>query len=130
MRDRRTAQVTLEALKALGVRLAIDDFGTGYSSLSYLQSFPFDTLKVDREFIANLGRERQADAIVNAIVKLAHELRLTVVAEGVETEGQRATVAALGCELVQGYLTGRPEPIELIGALVGRSRPEALATAA
>ncbi|MFX5756437.1 EAL domain-containing protein, partial [Acinetobacter baumannii] len=80
----------LRRLKALGIRIAMDDFGTGYSSLSYLQSFPFDQIKIDRSFILNLEAAPQSAEIVRAVLSLAHALQIPVVAEGVETEAQRA----------------------------------------
>lgn len=101
----------LDQIRALGFRIALDDFGTGYSSLSYLQRYPIDKIKIDRSFIANLGAEANADAVVGAIVRLARALRLDVIAEGVETEVQRVRLAAAGCGDIQGYLFGRPMPL-------------------
>jgi diguanylate cyclase (GGDEF)-like protein/PAS domain S-box-containing protein len=116
----------LRRLKALGIRIAMDDFGTGYSSLSYLQSFPFDKIKIDRSFISNLEATPQSAEIVRAVLSLAHALHIPVVAEGVETEAQRAFLEREACEEMQGYLIGRPEPIEhyldLIGINVERRR--------
>ncbi|PIT01869.1 diguanylate cyclase [Bradyrhizobium nitroreducens] len=114
----------LRRLKALGVRIAMDDFGTGYSSLSYLQSFPFDKIKIDRGFISNLEATPQSAEIVRAVLSLAHALHIPVIAEGVETEAQRAFLAREACEEMQGYLVGRPDLIEryldLIGVTVER----------
>ena len=104
------AREQLFALKALGVTLAIDDFGTGYSSLSYLRRFPVDVLKIDRSFVKDLGRDVDADALVRAIVGMAQALKLSLVAEGVETAEQAAFLTALGCEAGQGWLFGRPVP--------------------
>jgi diguanylate cyclase (GGDEF)-like protein len=101
----------LRKIKGLGVRVAIDDFGTGYSSLSYLQAFPFDKIKIDQTFIAKVGKNNQAAAIIHAIVGLGRALALPVIAEGVETEEQLAFLVTEGCNEVQGYLIGRPHPI-------------------
>ncbi|MHC4055535.1 putative bifunctional diguanylate cyclase/phosphodiesterase [Bradyrhizobium sp. 25ACV] len=109
----------LRRLKALGIRIAMDDFGTGYSSLSYLQSFPFDKIKIDRSFISNLEATPQSAEIVRAVLSLAHALHIPVIAEGVETEAQRAFLAREACEEMQGYLVGRPALIERYLDLVG-----------
>jgi len=102
------------------VRIAMDDFGTGYSSLSYLQAFPFDKIKIDRAFIANLDRNGQSAAIIRAVIGLGRGLNLPVVAEGVETEDQLAFLSREACDEVQGYLIGRPGPIENYAETVGR----------
>ena len=93
----------LRRLKALGVRIAMDDFGTGYSSLSYLQSFPFDKIKIDQTFIANLCHSQQSATIIRAVIGLGRGLDLPVVAEGVETEEQLRFLAEESCSGVQGY---------------------------
>jgi diguanylate cyclase (GGDEF)-like protein/PAS domain S-box-containing protein len=114
---------TLRGLKRLGVRLGIDDFGTGYSSLRYLQQFPVDVLKVDRGFVAGLRAPADGDepaagvALARAVVALGRALSLHTVAEGVETEAQRAQLLALGCEYGQGFLFARPMPAEQVRAL-------------
>ena len=113
------AALMLKALKTLGVRIALDDFGTGYSSLSYLQSFPLDRIKIDRSFIASLGRTDRSLAIVRAVIGLAHGLGLPALAEGVETTEQLETLVAEGCDEMQGYLIGRPRPIEVYSNLLG-----------
>jgi EAL domain-containing protein (putative c-di-GMP-specific phosphodiesterase class I) len=110
----------LRRLKAFGVRIAMDDFGTGYSSLSYLQSFPFDSLKIDRSFISSVDRNDQSAAIVRAVIGLARGLSVPVVAEGVETSEQFAFLAREACDEVQGYLVGRPGPIGEYAAIVSR----------
>jgi len=110
----------LRRLKALGVRIVMDDFGTGYSSLSYLHSFPFDKIKIDRVFISDLEHNSQSATIVRAVIGLARGLELPVAAEGVETEGQLAILAHEGCDEIQGFLLGRPHPIEYYAGLVGR----------
>ncbi len=109
----------LRRLKSLGVRIAMDDFGTGYSSLSYLQAFPFDKIKIDQGFIANLDRNPQSAAIIRAVIGLGHGLRLPVVAEGVETQEQLAFLRREDCNEVQGYLLGRPAPIAQYARLTG-----------
>jgi diguanylate cyclase (GGDEF)-like protein len=100
----------LHALRGLGVRISMDDFGTGYSSLSYLLSFPFDRIKIDRTFVADLPASESARAIVKAIVDLARSLGVATTAEGVETQAQAEALVALGCEEAQGYLYARPLP--------------------
>ncbi|QVM86707.1 EAL domain-containing protein [Pseudomonas lalucatii] len=98
----------LERIRARGVRIAIDDFGTGHSSLSMLKSFPIDILKIDRAFVSEIGDARQTYSIVDTIIALGHALELTLVAEGIETENQLHYLRERGCQLIQGYLTGRP----------------------
>jgi predicted signal transduction protein with EAL and GGDEF domain len=110
----------LRRLKALGVRIAMDDFGSGYSSLSYLQSFPFDKIKIDRTFIANLERSPQSAAIIRAVIGLGHGLAMPVLAEGVETKDQLAFLSREACSEIQGYLIGHPCPIDDYAELVGR----------
>jgi len=117
--DYSRAVSILRRLKALGVRIAMDDFGTGYSSLSYLQAFPFDKIKIDRAFITNLDRNAQSAAIIRAVIGLGRGLNLPVVAEGVETEDQLAFLSREACDEVQGYLIGRPGPIENYAETVG-----------
>ncbi|MBS0245131.1 MAG: EAL domain-containing protein [Proteobacteria bacterium] len=111
----------LRRLKNLDVRIAMDDFGTGYSSLSYLQAFPFDKIKIDQSFVKDLGRGPQSAAIIRAVIGLARGLGLPVTAEGVETSAQLAFLAAESCDEIQGYLIGRPQPIEHYAALVGKA---------
>ncbi|MDX7950439.1 EAL domain-containing protein [Lichenihabitans sp. Uapishka_5] len=97
-------------LKHLGVRFAMDDFGTGYSSLSYLRRFPFNKIKIDRSFLQNLADSHEAEQIVRTIVALGRNLGLRVTAEGVETPRQLRFLTEIGCDEIQGYLIGRPEP--------------------
>ena len=108
--DPEAAARVLEELHSLGVVLAIDDFGTGNSSLTALRRFPFKVLKVDQSFVSGIGVRRDDETIVVATIGLAHGLGLTVVAEGVETEAQREFLVQHGCDALQGYLLGRPEP--------------------
>ena len=110
MEDADAAVAALESLRGLGVHLCVDDFGTGYSSLAYLRRFPVDALKVDRSFVAGLGKDPEDSAIVEAVVSMAHSLRLSVVAEGVETDEQLARLRELGCELAQGFYFAAPVP--------------------
>jgi diguanylate cyclase (GGDEF)-like protein/PAS domain S-box-containing protein len=117
MEDTATSQTQLTNLKDLGVRIAIDDFGTGYSSLSYLQRFPLDRLKIDRSFVRDLIHDSTDASIVSAIIAMAHELRLEVVAEGVETQEQYDYLHAEGCDFVQGYLIARPMPPDQLQAM-------------
>jgi EAL domain-containing protein (putative c-di-GMP-specific phosphodiesterase class I) len=109
MEDPASSARTLQELKALGVRVGMDDFGTGYSSLAYLRRFPFDIIKIDREFVAELP-SAEARAIIGSIVELAGALGLTAVAEGVETPEQLGVLRDVGCELAQGFLFARPQP--------------------
>lgn len=108
-----TTERRIRELAELGVTLAIDDFGTGYSSLSYLKNFPVSTLKIDRSFIVDVTSNPDAAAITTAIIALAKAMELDVVAEGVETKAQAAFLRERGCQKVQGYLFGRPAPLEL-----------------
>jgi diguanylate cyclase (GGDEF)-like protein len=110
MKNAAEAIVTLEHLRRAGVHISIDDFGTGYSSLSYLKRFPINTLKIDRSFIQDVSKDRDDAAIVRAIIGLAHNLRLTVVAEGVETRQQLQFLQLLGGDEYQGYYLSKPLP--------------------
>jgi diguanylate cyclase (GGDEF)-like protein/PAS domain S-box-containing protein len=105
---------TLNALRRRGIRIAIDDFGTGYSSLTYIHRLPIDVLKIDRSFIAEIDRDGRNRQIVQAIMTLAQELEIVTIAEGVERAGELDALRDLGCEIVQGYLTGRPMPASAI----------------
>jgi diguanylate cyclase (GGDEF)-like protein len=129
MHDRDAAAATLWLLKGLGVRIAIDDFGTGYSSLAYLRRFPIDMLKVAREFVDGLGRDAHDDVITRAIVELANTLGLLTVAEGIETTQQSETVAALGCDIAQGYLYSRPIEADAASAVMAAPAWAAIGTA-
>jgi diguanylate cyclase (GGDEF)-like protein/PAS domain S-box-containing protein len=106
------AVTKMSALQAQGVGFSLDDFGTGYSSLAYLRQLPLDQLKIDQSFVHNLGSDPRAAAIVRTIVTLADNLGLNVIAEGVETQEQREQLALNGCHACQGYLFGRPVPVE------------------
>jgi diguanylate cyclase (GGDEF)-like protein len=108
--DAEAAIALLHRLRALGLTLAIDDFGTGYSSLSYLSRFPIHKLKIDQSFVRNMHAVPEQSAIVQATIGLGHSLGLTVIAEGVETEAQRAMLSAWRCDEIQGYFYSRPLP--------------------
>ncbi|PLS87591.1 MAG: GGDEF domain-containing protein [Actinobacteria bacterium] len=122
MEDARSTIDTLEELESLGVGLAIDDFGTGYSSLSYLRRFPVDYLKIDRSFVDGIEEDSGDAVLVSGIVDLAHALGLSVVAEGVETEGQLGLLRGMGCDLAQGYHFSRPMPGEEADTLLEKAR--------
>ena len=109
--DSPRALSTLRRIKAHGVKIAMDDFGTGYASLSSLQSFPFDKIKIDRIFVSGVDTNQQSAAIVRAVIGLSRALDIPVIAEGVETEGERRFLMHEGCLEIQGYLVGRPNPI-------------------
>ena len=113
METAETAVAMLVQLKEIGVTLAVDDFGTGYSSLAYLKRFPIDCLKIDRSFVTDLEIDPSDAAIATAVIALAHSLGLTVVAEGVETEGQSDFLLRHGCDSVQGYFYCRPCPADI-----------------
>src|SRR5215213_7638834 len=100
----------LRKLRDLGLSIAIDDFGTGQSSLSYLKSFPIDTVKIDKSFVAEIGRRSTSESIVLAVLLLARQLNLRSVAEGVETEKQRDFLRLHDCRAMQGFLISRPVP--------------------
>ena len=121
--DRPRTVSILAELKSLGVRIALDDFGTGYSSLSRLKDFPLDKIKIDRSFTAGIHLNPQSGSITRSIIALGHALGLTVLAEGVETEQQLAMLIQASCDQLQGYLLGRPMPIEHYAEF---ARPEAL----
>ena len=118
MESVESAAGTLEKLRALGVELSIDDFGTGYSSLSYLHRLPIDTLKIDRSFVSHMTENNENKEIVRTIIMLAKTLGMGVIAEGVETKEQAASLRELGCHSVQGYLVARPLDAESTDRLI------------
>ena len=126
MQNAEQTTAMLDELRKLGVSLAIDDFGTGYSSLVYLKRLPIDTLKIDKEFIDDLTRDADDEAITSTIVSMGHSLGLTVIAEGVENEQQLEFLRALGCDEVQGHWLSRPIDAERCLAFVRAWRPESL----
>jgi EAL domain-containing protein (putative c-di-GMP-specific phosphodiesterase class I) len=119
MSDVEASRATLEALRSIGLRLAIDDFGTGYSSLAYLRRFSLDILKIDKSFIASLGETKRSAALVRTLVQLGRDLGMETVAEGVENDAQLEILRKEGCDKVQGFLLGRPQPASDAGALLG-----------
>ncbi|KEA65110.1 diguanylate cyclase [Marinobacterium lacunae] len=117
--DQPSTRRALNKLSELGIRIAIDDFGTGYSALNYLTRFPIHILKIDRSFIERITTDRNCEKLVKAIINLARSLRMTLVAEGVETKAQALFLENLGCHQVQGYLYARPGPkSEIEGSLL------------
>ncbi|MFO1424806.1 MAG: EAL domain-containing protein, partial [Candidatus Competibacteraceae bacterium] len=121
MKDMTGSIAIMHALKAIGVKLSIDDFGTGYSSLSYLKQFPIDQLKIDKSFLREIATRREDAAITLAIIAMAHSLRLTVIAEGVEDETQLAFLRSNQCDEIQGYYLSRPVPSHDIPALLKKA---------
>jgi diguanylate cyclase (GGDEF)-like protein/PAS domain S-box-containing protein len=112
----------LNALRDAGLKISVDDFGTGYSSLAYLARFPLSALKIDRAFVRNVHSDASASAIVRAVIDMANNLELQVIAEGVETEQQAAFLRGHGCHQGQGYLFSRPVPADVVGARLQAAR--------
>ena len=121
LEDPQESLLTLLRLKDLGVRIAIDDFGTGHSSLGHLRTFPFDKIKIDGSFVRDLGQDRDAEAIIKAVVALGSGLGIETCAEGVESVDQLAHLASDGCDEVQGYLFCRPMPAAEVEAFIERA---------
>ena len=122
MHDPLRARATLERLAAIGVSVSVDDFGTGYSSLAHLKSLPVDTLKIDKSFVLDMAEDDADEAIVRSMIELAHNLGMRVVAEGVETAATWMRLAALGCDLAQGFHLARPLPASGLLALLEAER--------
>ncbi len=120
------AMLELQELHAQGVRIAIDDFGTGFSSLAQLRRFPVDMIKVDRSFVQGIEHDAKDAAITTHTVNLAHALGVLALAEGIESEGQLASIDELGCDLAQGYLFAHPTPaLEVTRQLSDQQRTKA-----
>ncbi|WP_306397694.1 bifunctional diguanylate cyclase/phosphodiesterase [Telluria beijingensis] len=130
MADADAAIHTMECLKRMGVKLSIDDFGTGYSSLQYLKRLPVDVLKIDRSFVHDIVGNPDGAALVDAIISLAHGLRMQVIAEGVETIEQLDYLRGCGCDEVQGHVFSRPQPATRVEALLRAGRVEPAASTA
>jgi EAL domain-containing protein (putative c-di-GMP-specific phosphodiesterase class I) len=118
MRERARTEPMLRQLVEAGAQIAIDDFGSGYSSLTRLRELPVSVLKLDRTFLVDVPDRREATAVVTAVIELAAALDMAAVAEGVETEAQRAFLVERGCPLAQGFLLGRPAPAADLAALI------------
>jgi diguanylate cyclase (GGDEF)-like protein len=125
LRDMGAAISTLSELRAIGIHVAIDDFGTGYSSLSQLRHLPFDTLKVDRSFVKNVGEKSETSAITAAIIQMAHTLNLLVIAEGVETIEELEFLRQTSCDEIQGFFVSRPLPGDQFLEFMTNYKPEA-----
>jgi diguanylate cyclase (GGDEF)-like protein len=125
LEDNAQANSLIREFQKIGLKLSIDDFGTGYSSLAYLKKYRFDKIKIDTSFIADVTRSKEARAIIHALVGLAAELDMEIVAEGIETETQLGYVTGAGCTAAQGFYLGRPVPGEIIGRrLAAQARGE------
>jgi EAL domain-containing protein (putative c-di-GMP-specific phosphodiesterase class I) len=122
LKDPAKAVAALEACRQLGLTVAIDDFGTGYSSLSYLTSLPIATIKIDRSFVHSMTQAPTSRKVIHMILRLAEELDIPVIAEGVEVEGEEHVLAGLGCAFGQGYWFGRPAALEQTIELTRRWR--------
>ncbi len=122
--DVEGAIVKMNALKAAGVRFSLDDFGTGYSSLSYLNRLPLDEVKIDKSFVSDIATGPEDGVIARAVINLAHGLGFSVIAEGVETARQHEFLVRNGCSDFQGYLFGRPVPIEIFEQVLSNKNAE------
>ncbi|MBL4747355.1 MAG: EAL domain-containing protein [Magnetovibrio sp.] len=112
MEDVDNATLTMKAIRDIGITLSMDDFGTGYSSLAYLRKFPLDALKIDKSFVEAMTESSADASIVSAICSIGRNLRLAVIAEGVENEFEVPMLEEMGCTMIQGYLYGKPMPID------------------
>lgn len=119
LEDLATARALFSELRQLGILLVLDDFGTGQSSLNHLRSYPFDSIKIDREFVRDISSDEDDAILVKAIAQLAHSFGMKVVAEGVETEAQRKYLIGIGCDYLQGYIISKPLPMDELIAFLG-----------
>lgn len=124
VRDLESAKAVLSSLREAGVRVALDDFGTGYSTLYHLRNFKFDSIKIDRSFVGNMGSENESAAIVRALTGLGHGLGLVITAEGIEQFGQREALLKQGCERGQGFLFSRAIPAHETQGFLNRTDPQ------
>ena len=118
-----TTAATLNAMSDMGLEISLDDFGTGYSSLSYLKRFPIDVLKIDRSFVRDIPTDPDDSAIATAIISMAHNLGIQVVAEGVESQEQLDFLHEHDCDTVQGYFLSRPKSADDIARFLGTKKP-------
>jgi len=123
MQDIDKAAAILTLLQQDGFRIALDDFGTGYSNLSYLRQLPITSIKIDRSFVREIEDDRRCLDIVNGVIAFAKSLKLSVICEGIETEGQKTAIRSTGCDVLQGYLIGKPMPPSEFAALL-RAQPK------
>ena len=123
----KAAQI-FSRIKSLGINILLDDFGTRYSSLNYLKRFPIDTLKIDRSFIHDIPTDSDDCALVKAMITIAHDLDMDVVAEGVETEPQLLWLKKANCDFIQGFLASRPLPAKDFRNLIAQKTPAKLVT--
>ena len=110
--DFEAALIKLNKLSEMGFKIAIDDFGTGYSSLNYLNQMPIDILKLDKSFVADIGKEKNSDSLIETIILMAKQLDLELIVEGVETEEQLEYLKTRGCSIFQGYLVSQAMPVD------------------
>ena len=121
--DSQVAAKNMHELKALGMKLALDDFGTGHANLNYLLKYPFDTLKIDKEFVAAIGPDAKSTKIIEGIISLAHNFGIEVLAEGVETRSQLERLTHIGCDKIQGFFISPPVMAEEIPSLLTQYNP-------
>ena len=114
----------MQALRALGIQFSMDDFGTGYSSLTYIKRLPIDQLKIDQSFVRELANDENDKVIIRTIINTAHSLNLSVIAEGVETEGQLNFLKDEGCDHYQGYFFSKPVPVDEFEAYLKTVKPQ------